>query len=59
MAMNATHTKKLSLWIGNHVARADGPTNRSTTPLTNTTRVESTTIGAIIRSGHRGGPSSR
>jgi len=57
--MKAAHTKKLSLWIGNQVARAEGPTNKSTTPLTHTTKVESTTIGAITRNGHPGAPFSR
>ena len=46
-AVNASHTKKLTLWIGSSVPRDVGPTNRSATPLANTTTVEITTIGAI------------
>ena len=47
------------LWTGSRAPREEGPSNSSSTPLTNTTIVERTTIGASIRSGAGGGPLRR
>ena len=48
-----------TLWIRTSEPRSAGPWNRRITPLTNTTTVVSTTIGAITRSSGSGGPLRR
>ena len=58
MAVKATQTMKLTLWIGSTESREEGPAKSSQMPLAITATVESTTIGAIRRSGVGGGPFS-